>query len=97
MADIPQAGEPLNMKTLDMIIEAVETRHQNFPEEPGAMTLGLVLANIGDRFTPVACINGEWEGIKRDIPKNPGIPKCPNGHVMTQGRGLVLGWMLEAE
>lgn len=95
MADIPQAGDPLTLQTLDMIIEAVEARKKNFPDEPSAMTLGLVLANIGDRFTPVRCVEGEWEALKKDIPKGAGIPKCPNGHVLFQGKGLVLGWMLE--
>lgn len=92
---VPKVGDALNIDDLEMIIEAVEQRQRNFPDEPSEMTLALVFFNIGDRFAPVTCINGEWSGLKKDIPKgNPqSIPKCPNNHVLTMGPGLRLGWI----
>lgn len=95
-SQIPKAGDQLTINDVEMILEALQLRNNNFPNEPGEMTLGIVLLNIGDRFAPVSCVAGEWEGIKQDIPKseNPeDLPMCPNGHVLTQGPGLKLGWI----
>lgn len=92
----PKAGEQISIEDFNMIWEAFQKRKVNFPEEPEAMTLGLILFNIGDRYTPVQCVNGEWVSIKSDIPKGEGIPKCPNDHVLTEGKKLVLGWLQEA-
>lgn len=90
---IPQAGQAVDFEDLEMISSAVLRRQENFPNEPLAMTIGLVLANIGDRFAPVECINGEWKGFKVEIVATGDVPTCPNGHVMTQGEGLKLGWV----
>lgn len=90
---MPEAGKPLSIKDAYEILEAMNTRRRNFPEETPDITVPLILLNIGDRYAEVHCINGEWSGIKKDIPKGEGVPKCPNGHVMTQGNGLVLGWL----
>lgn len=90
-----EAGKVLTMDDVQEILDAVETRKRNFPDEPIEMTWALVLFNIGDRYASVSCINGEWKGIKKDIPRNTGmhIPVCPNGHPLTQGIGLQLGWL----
>lgn len=90
---IPAPGDRVNMGDLEEIVEAIVQRGKNFPDEPGAMTIGLVLMNIGDRFTPVVCRHGEWMGIKKDLQKGDGVPTCPNGHVLTEGKGLKLGWI----
>jgi len=97
LSDIPQAGNKLTMTDVDQIAEAVKTRRNNFPDEPIEMTVALILFNIGDRYATATCINGEWSGFKQDIPKGDdnSIPTCPNGHVMTQGPGLMLGWYLD--
>ena len=92
MTDIPQAGNTLTIADVEQIAGAIKTRRKNFPDEPLEMTVALVLLNIGDRYAPVQCIEQEWTGLKQDIPKGEGVPKCPNGHVMTQGPGLSLGW-----
>lgn len=96
---VPKAGDPLTVEDFDMIMEAVEQRQHNWPEEPFKMSMGLVFFNIGDRFAPVSCIDEthKWEGLKKDIPKDPndGVPKCPGGHVLMQGSGLHLGWVDE--
>lgn len=89
----PKAGDALRIDDIEMILEAVEARSKNFPEEPVAVTLTIVMLNIGDRFSPVECVNGEWSSLKKDVPKGEGLPKCPNGHVLTQGAGLKLGWL----
>lgn len=92
---IPKAGEALTIKDVEVILEAVGARKKNFPDEPAAMTIALVLMNIGDRYAKVSCVAGEWVGLKTDIPKSEtnDIPKCPNGHVLTQDRGLSVGWV----
>jgi hypothetical protein len=47
--------------------------------------LTAVLANYGDRYVKVTCINGEWHGTKADlVSASGGIPKCPNGHVVLE-------------
>lgn len=94
MERIPAPGDDLNIEDIDMIFEAVRDRQDNFPNEPATVAFGLVLLNIGDRFTSVKCINGEWEGLKMEIPKRDGIPLCPNGHVMVESNSrLRLGWI----
>lgn len=90
---VPVAGDPLGFEDLELISSAVLRRQENFPDEPIGMTVALVLANIGDRFALVKCINGEWEGVKANLTPTGKVPKCPNGHVMTQGEGLRLGWL----
>ena len=55
----------------------------------------VVLFNIGDRQARCACVAGEWSGLKRDLPPTQGIPKCPNGHVLTQEAGPKLGYLRE--
>lgn len=51
-----------------------------------------VLLNAGDRFAVVQCVAGEWSGTKAELEPGPGIPKCPNGHVLTQGPAPRLGY-----
>lgn len=90
----PEAGKTLTMADVEQIGGAIKKRQENFPDEPLEMTVALVLLNIGDRYAPVICLEEEWQGLKQDIPKGDGVgvPKCPNGHVLTQGAGLSLGW-----
>jgi hypothetical protein len=95
MAKNPKAGDKLSMEDVEQIAGAIKTRRENFPDEPFEMTVALVLYNIGDRYSPVECIEQEWTGVKQDIPRGEGVPKCPNGHVLTQGLGLKLGWYQE--
>lgn len=97
MPRIPKAGDEFNREDFDMLLKAIEQRKDNFPDEPPTMTMALVMFNIGDRFSPVECVEQEWTGIKSDVPKGEGVPKCPNGHVLMQGRGLRLGWIEEKD
>lgn len=90
---IPREGERVNLEDVEMILEAVRQRKENFPDEAGVLLFALVLLNIGDRFTPVTCVHGEWSGLKKDIPKGEGLPTCPEGHPLRQGEGLTLGWI----
>jgi hypothetical protein len=93
MDRVPKAGEAINREDLEMLTEAFATRQKNFPDEPAVITLSLILMHIGERFAPLTCIEQEWTGYKWDIPKSEDQPKCPNGHDLTAGPGLVLGWM----
>lgn len=97
MKRIPKAGDQFTTDDFDMVLEAYEQRQRNFPNEPASFTFALVLFNIGDRFTPVECIEQEWAGLKKDVPKSDGVPKCPNGHVLVQGLPLKLGWIQERD
>lgn len=95
MSDTPKPGDPISMEDVEMIMDAIGKRRQNFPDESVAITFALVLKNIGDRFTPVECIEQEWKGIKFELPKGEGVPTCPNGHPLMQDRGITLGWVQE--
>ena len=90
---MPEIGAPLSMEDMDMIFEAVRDRQKNFPDEPAGLSFYIVISGIGDRFRPVQCTEQEWEGIKKDIPKGEGVPKCPNGHVLFEGPGVTVGWV----
>jgi hypothetical protein len=98
MSDIPKSGDRLTFSDVEMISEAVKTRQKNFPNESIDLTVALVLTNIGKRFAPVTCIDGEWTGFISDVPKlkdDSDTPTCPNGHDLGIGPSLVLGWYTE--
>lgn len=79
------------------LFEAFKSRRNLFPAEEELMSFGVVLMNYGDKFTNVRCVNGEWHGVKMDVPKNPGIPKCPNNHVLLEyGERTTLGLIPES-
>lgn len=93
---VPEHGTPIQMEDISMIIEAIALRQRLFRQESLRVTIGVVLANAGDRFAPVQCIKGEWEGFKADLANTNSewdVPKCPNGHVLIQGQGMSLGWV----
>lgn len=93
--DRPDPGTPLTTEQFEWIWEACRDRKRNFPSEPDIMTLGIVMMNIGDRFSKVFCTVCEWSGIKMDIPKREdGVPNCPDGHpLMETGERLRIGWV----
>lgn len=82
--------------TLDQatdIAEKIQLRQERFEGEPLFDSIMVVLLNYGSGYARVICINGEWEGIKNELPPATGIPLCPNGHPMleiTQGKKLGL-------
>ena len=93
---MPTAGQSLKIEDVQMILDAVQARKNNFPQEPDDITWTLVLLNIGERYRSVACIEGEWVGKKQDIPKPEmgAIPTCPNGHPLLQAEnGITIGWV----
>jgi hypothetical protein len=96
--DAPQAGAYVSSKDLEMILEAVNERQSNFPQEPATMAFMLVMQNIGYRFARITCEGGEWEGLKSDISADgEGELTCPDGHGLLKGPGLKIGWILEEE
>lgn len=90
---VPKPGDSLTVDQLEEIFECIAVRRERFPEESGIMSLGVVLFNFGDRYAKATCVAGEWTGLKQELPRTTGIPKCPNGHVLTQEAGLRLGWV----
>lgn len=96
---LPEAGTPLTSDQFEMIMEVVGERKHNFPDEPPLMTLWVVFSNIGDRYAQVECVEQEWTGFKKDIPKvnNGEGPTCPNGHALKQGPRLSIGWVEDKE
>lgn len=95
MADVPTAGKTLTIDDVNTLIDAINLRQVNFPDEPLAMTIMMILLNIGDRYAPIYCTVCEWSGIKQDLQGGTGIPTCPLGHPLIQGPGLQLGWISE--
>ena len=88
---IPQVGSTFNLLDVQLAFELVRKRVENYPNEPANISLATVLVNMGDRYTPVVCIEGEWQGIKEDlIGMDP--PKCPNGHDCKTQPPLQLVW-----
>lgn len=92
--NIPEAGKPLSTEDMDMIFAAVRDRQTNFPNEPAALSFYVVINGIGERFRQVECIEQEWTGFKKDVILGNGAPTCPNGHSLTQGAGLTIGWIV---
>lgn len=90
----PIPGFPLTGEEYEVIYTELETRMTEHPEEGLHQSLIFVLSNAGDRYTPLTCAGGEWEGRKQDIPPYtpPAYPVCPNGHLVTAGFGLAIGW-----
>ncbi|MET0786949.1 MAG: hypothetical protein ABWY25_09600 [Paenisporosarcina sp.] len=94
MTDIPKDGSPLRMEDYDGIVEIIVHRQALFSESLETSIM-MVLMNYGNRFAPAICVNGEWTGHKLDLISGPGIPKCPNGHVLFEQEGMILGWLRE--
>lgn len=92
--DIPEIGSALTVPQALAMFEAINYRQQKY-NELFEESLLVVLFNFGSRFDEVNCINGEWHGHKQDLECAPGIPKCPNGHVLLEKPGLRLGWVEE--
>lgn len=86
----PDIGAPLSTDDFDMILEALAERGSKNPEEPGAITLWLILTGIGERFRKVQCVEQEFECLKKDVPES---LTCPNGHTLHEGPGVTIGWV----
>lgn len=95
MEEIPKPGDALNLLQVQMIAEGLAVRAQKFPEEDIFVSLSIVLFNLGEQYVTLTCVAGEWSGRRADIPESEGLPKCPNGHVLTQEIPLRLGWIEE--
>jgi hypothetical protein len=95
MEAVPAVGSLLNLDQVADILESINHRKHSFPDESFNTSLAVVLLNFGDRFKRVQCVGGEWTGLKGDLPKAQGVPKCPDGHVCFEGPGLRLGWVNE--
>lgn len=95
-----ELGQPVTFADSQEILEAIQKRQKNFPGEPNEVTLALVLTGIGNRYTSVNCIEGEWVGRKKDVNHfdDEGVPTCPFGHHLVEsGARVALGWMLVDE
>lgn len=73
----------IGIEDVDLITTRVERIHAEHKYDLETC-LGLVLMNYGQRYVKVKCVAGEWEGTKGDLEPGPGIPKCPNGHVLLE-------------
>jgi hypothetical protein len=93
----PQPGMFLRESDMEMIYEAYALHQERFPETKPVLSMAFVLMNIGDRYSPVECVEGEWKAMRKDVPKrkNPEDPfLCPDGHeIVKTGDGLKLGWI----
>lgn len=90
----PAHGQALSIDDIEMLAEAIQDRQRKFKDEAYIMSFALVLMNVGDRYAPVVCSEGEWTGLKKDIPRTKGQPACPSGHSLKlTGPGLTIGWL----
>lgn len=97
---MPEIGQAITVDDMDMMLQAMGERQAKHPDEPAALSMYVVFNGIGDRFTPVQCIEQEWSGVKQDIPKRDEKgekPKCPNGHPLVQASRVRLGWIQEPD
>lgn len=61
------------------------TRRMLFPNEDELTSFIVVTINYGDHLTSVACIGGEWRGVKGDLhQENSSIPRCPLDHPLIE-------------
>lgn len=90
--DIPKPGDPLTRLHFDEILSATSKRQENF-DEPAALSLYVVLFNIGDRYSEVECAEGEWKSVKEAVIPTDGPPLCPNGHEIFVTTQVSLGWV----
>lgn len=93
MPDIREPGDSITADDVTIIMETFRYRQKNFPGESEDISMRVVLLNVGDGMAPVECVNGEFSGLKRDISMTGTFPKCPNNHVMLEGKGVKLGWV----
>lgn len=77
-------NDPLTLAQADGIALAIVQRQERFAGEELHTSVMVVLLNYGEDQVPVACIGGEWSGVKADLQPGPSIPHCPNGHVLTE-------------
>lgn len=73
--DLPQAQD---------LASRYFARRERFADEDERTSFLVVVLNYGDHLTAAACIGGEWQGTKGDLPQRDGIPLCPNGHPLTE-------------
>lgn len=66
------------------IYKSFKYRRDTFTDEDEFTSLMVVLFNYGDKKTSVRCIGSEWSGIKKDLQRQEGLPKCPNGHPLLE-------------
>jgi hypothetical protein len=70
----------LTMDQAAIFVDSFLERRKRFPGEPEEMALMVLLFNFGDHLTKVVCTNGEFIGVKGDLPILSGVPVCPSGH-----------------
>ncbi|MGB2791313.1 MAG: hypothetical protein WBC29_02055 [Candidatus Moraniibacteriota bacterium] len=93
-------GTPLTLKDAEMIAEDIVYRNHHYPDESLWQSAMVVLLNCGDRFAPVSCVGPErWSGTKQELRGGGGggVPTCPSGHPLLQGRGKILAFIEEAD
>lgn len=92
--EIPEIGSRLTVDQANLVLKLIRERQVIFME-PIDNSIMSVLFGVGERFTEVYCIHGEWSGRKQDIKVRRGdIPKCPNGHVLLEKPPHCrLGWV----
>lgn len=96
---VPSAGDTFTEKDLEKVFELVRARQANFPSEPSVISFSFVLFNMGDAYTPVVCDDEDhlWADVKLNVTNRDedGKPLCPDGHRLTAGNSITLGWVEE--
>ena len=90
---IPQHLDQFTVDDFNYILDTINRRRENFPEENMGLTWAFTLINIGDMFSKVLCTECEWEGVKITLESRNGEPTCPAGHKVIQSTKMHLGWV----
>lgn len=69
----------IGVKDIDDMSAKIAYRQKNFAEDL-TTAIGVVIMNYGDDQVRVKCVGQEWSGIKGELPPQPGVLLCPNGH-----------------
>lgn len=97
----PQQGMVLRESDAELIYETFALHQERFPDHKPVLSMAFVLMNIGDRYSPVECVEHEWKALRKDVPKREKADDpflCPNGHeIQKVGSGLKLGWIKPLE
>ncbi len=75
------------------IAKTISWRQKNWEKESLEDSIAIVLLNVGDEYTKVDCVRGEWSGAKTNLRMVGGLPHCPNGHPLfevSKGKRLAL-------
>lgn len=74
----------LSISQAEELYATFRRRRERWTDESEPDAFLVAVLNFG--MTAVACTAGEWTGTKAELAPRDGIPLCPNGHPLFEGR-----------